>query len=171
MDFLHLPLGAIAHACGWTLGALALPIGGLLGSFYRAYRSPTQETWSEYDVFGWRLPSPKTLSDMIIGGLCSMGLPAALDNIPELLVTLLPALSFLTILKVDLGAQPARLQFVVAFLLAFFVSWEATARSWILREREKARRGEGSGEPTIKNAASALQPAKSIDELQRDRRS
>ena len=35
------------------------------------------------------------------------------------------------LLKCDLGTQPARIQFVIAYGVASVTSWKATVRSWV----------------------------------------
>lgn len=136
-------------------GIIALALGGATGSFHRAWRSPTQETWAERRVFGWRVPSQKTASDILIGALCSIGLPKFGDAfLPDFL-------------NLQISAMHPGAQWLIAHGIAFVVSWEATVRGWILRERGR--------EPEIKNAAPAvplinLQPAKSVDEIKQEAR-
>jgi hypothetical protein len=131
-------------------GVAALVLGGATGSFHRAWRSPTQETWAQRTIFGCHLPSSKTSSDIFIGAICSVGIPKFGDLI-------LPDFLGLHVGDLHPGAQ-----WIIAHGIAFITSWELTVRSWILRERGR--------EPEIKNSSVALpivnlQPAKSAEEI------
>lgn len=132
--------------CWPPFGTLALVLGGAMGSFHRAWRSPTQETWSKHRAFGCRLPSAKTTSDIVIGAICSIGLPKFADLV-------LP-----DVVNLKVGDQAPVVQWAIAYGIAFIVSWEATVRSWVIREQGR--------EPAIKNSAPAFLPAKSADEME-----